>query len=77
MLSNISIKKFLASKDIIINPWHEDMMGAARITLYLGNKILIPDKTTIVDVKKIGCRTIKLLQLRRINHFLWNLICLF
>lgn len=52
MLSNISIKKFLDSKDIIVNPWHEDMMGATRITLYLGNKILIPDTKTIVDVKK-------------------------
>jgi dCTP deaminase len=52
MLSNISIKQYLESGDIIINPWNDDMMGASRITLYLGEQILIPDKETVVDVKR-------------------------
>jgi dCTP deaminase len=52
MLSNVSIQKYITSKDIIINPWHDDMMGAARITLYLGTRLLIPDGTTIIDVQK-------------------------
>ena len=51
MLSNVSIQKYLNSKDIIINPWHDEMMGAARVTLYLGEKLLIPDGKTIVDIK--------------------------
>ena len=52
MLSNVSIQKFLDSKDIVINPWHEELMGAARVSLHLGETILIPENETIVDVKK-------------------------
>lgn len=52
MLSDISIKKYLESGDIIIDPWHEDMMGAARVTLHLGKKILVPKGRVVVDVMK-------------------------
>lgn len=51
MLSNVSIKKFLETKDIIIDPWEIEMLEAARITLHLGAKILIPQKG-VVDIKK-------------------------
>src|SRR5438552_369547 len=52
MFSNVSIEKYLKSKDIMINPWHDEMMRAARVTLYLGNRLLIPDGRIIVDVRK-------------------------
>lgn len=52
MLSNVSIKKYLESGDIIINPWHDDMMGAARVGLHLGAKILIPLTGKVVDVRE-------------------------
>ncbi len=52
MLSNISIKKYLESGDIEINPWVEEMMDAARVTLHLGEKILEPQPNYVVDVEK-------------------------
>ena len=51
MLSNVSIQKFLDTKDIIITPWDSEMMGAARISLHLGAKILVPEKDTVIDIK--------------------------
>lgn len=51
MLSNISIQKYIDSNDIIIRPWDQENMGAARITLHLGERVLIPDEETVVDVK--------------------------
>ena len=50
MLSNISIKKYLDSRDIIIEPWSEEMMGAARISIHFGEKILVPKGDAVVDV---------------------------
>jgi len=52
MLSNVSIKKYLESGDIIINPWKDDMMGAARVGLHLGTRLLIPQIGKVVDVAK-------------------------
>ena len=52
MLSNISIKKYLDSGDIIIEPWSEKMMGAARVSIHLGERILFPKGEAIVDVVK-------------------------
>lgn len=51
MLSNVSIKRFLESGDIIIDPWHDKMMGAARVLLHLGEKIIIPKPGKTVDIK--------------------------
>lgn len=51
MLSNVSIEKYRKSKDIIITPWHDEMMGAARITLHLGETILVPKPGQIIDVR--------------------------
>ncbi|MGH7203072.1 MAG: dCTP deaminase, partial [Candidatus Levyibacteriota bacterium] len=51
MLSNVSIQKFLDSKDLIITPWHPEMMRAAGVSLHLGNVILIPKGNQVVDVK--------------------------
>jgi len=52
MLSDVSIEKYLQSGDIIINPWNDDMMGAARVGLHLGSRILIPKGVIVVDVAK-------------------------
>ncbi len=52
MLSNISIQKFLDSGDIIISPWSDDMMDGCRVTIHLGEIIIIPDAVTTVDVQK-------------------------
>ncbi len=52
MLSNVSIKKYLDSGDIIIEPWGEKMMGAARVSIHLGERILLPKGEAIVDVVK-------------------------
>ncbi|MBI4170194.1 MAG: dCTP deaminase [Candidatus Aenigmarchaeota archaeon] len=52
MLSNVSIKKFMESGDIVVDPWNGEMMGAARITLHLGENILMPEGNAVVDVLK-------------------------
>lgn len=49
MLSNAGIEKFLRSGDIVIDPWHDEMMGAARVTLHLGDELLIPEGNAVVD----------------------------
>jgi len=51
MLSNVSIENFLASRDLSIDPWKKEMLGSCRVTLHLGEKILIPDGKVVVDVK--------------------------
>lgn len=51
MLSNVSITKYLESGDIVIDPWDDGMMGAARIELHLGARILIPIGDRVVDIK--------------------------
>lgn len=52
MLSDVSIKKYLKSGDIVVDPITNDMIRAAAVTLHLGDSILIPDKKTVIDVKK-------------------------
>lgn len=50
MLSNVSITKFLQSGDIVIDPWNENMLGAAKVTLHLGNHLVKPKGDNVVDV---------------------------
>ena len=52
MLSNVSINKLMKSRDIVIRPWNDKMMDAARVQLHLGESILIPDSRTVVDIVK-------------------------
>jgi deoxycytidine triphosphate deaminase len=52
MLSNVSIKKFMKTRDIIISPWSDKMMDAARVQLHLGTKILVPRGKSVVDIVK-------------------------
>ena len=52
MLSNVSIQKYLASGDIVIDPWNDAMMDAARVALHLGEKILIPEGNAVIDPKR-------------------------
>ena len=52
MLSNVSIQKYLASGDIVIDPWNEGMMDAARVALHLGDRILLPEGDVVVDPKR-------------------------
>lgn len=51
MLSNVSIEEFLKLGDIVVDPWNEDMMDAARVTFHLGKKILVPAGAAVVDIK--------------------------
>ncbi len=51
MLSNVSIKKFFEAGDIVIDPWDDGMMGPARVTLHLGERLLIPNRSAVIDVK--------------------------
>jgi dCTP deaminase len=52
MLSNVSIKKYLGTRDIIISPWSDKMQDASRITLHLGSNILLSKSNSVVDVVK-------------------------
>ena len=52
MLSNEDIKAVLASGDLVIEPFHEDYLRGAGLTLHLGENLLKPKPGTVVDVKK-------------------------
>lgn len=52
MLSDISIRSFLESEDIVIDPLREDAINSCRMTIRLGQTILIPDSETVVDVPR-------------------------
>lgn len=42
----------MGTGDIIIKPWRGEMMDACRVTLHLGERILIPKPGKVVDVKE-------------------------
>jgi dCTP deaminase len=52
MLSDVSIKKYLKSGDIVITPWDDKLLRSCGVTIHLGTTILVPDKKTVVDFKK-------------------------
>jgi len=49
MLSNEDIKAAIASGELVIEPFREDLLGAANINLRLGAELLKPIPGTIVD----------------------------
>lgn len=51
MLSNVSIEQLLSSGDIVIRPWQDEMMDACRVTLHLGQRLLLPKPGKVVDVR--------------------------
>ena len=52
MLSDVAIKKFLERGDIVLDPFDaETQIEAARVTLLLGDRILVPQSGVVVDVK--------------------------
>lgn len=52
MLSDLDIKKYIASGDILITPWDEIDLDAARITLHLSERFLIPEGDVVIDPEK-------------------------
>jgi len=51
MLSNEDIKAAIARGDLIIDPFREEFVRAAGVTLHLGHTLLRPQAGVVVDVK--------------------------
>lgn len=51
MFSNEDIKKAIASKELVIEPYDEKWVRAAGITMHLGEKLLKPETGSVVDIK--------------------------
>src|SRR5690554_3969486 len=52
MLSNEDIKRALKSGQLVINPFRDDFVRAAGITLHLGPNLMKPVPGTVVDIKR-------------------------
>lgn len=51
MYSNIDIQAALDSKELIVEPFQQKQIKAAGLAFHLGDTLLKPDSTTVIDIK--------------------------